>query len=124
MDIRKIRRTGTFNISIRQAENYKKGRVLLAGDAAHCHSPVGGRGMNLGIDDAVAAAEAIINGTTDGYSDARHVIGARILRMSERARRTITSRNMLTKLLTRQMLFLLGHSEIMQGKVLKQMTSL
>jgi 2-polyprenyl-6-methoxyphenol hydroxylase-like FAD-dependent oxidoreductase len=43
LNFKGIRRTGVFDISIRQADTYKKGRVLLAGDAAHCHSPVGGR---------------------------------------------------------------------------------
>lgn len=124
LDIRNVRRTGTFNIAIRQAETYKKGRVLLTGDAAHCHSPVGGRGMNLGIDDAVAAAKAIINGTTDEYSDARHAIGAKVLQISERLRKIITSRNIFTWLLTKLFMFLLGRSQFMQQKMLKQLTTL
>ncbi|WP_196223442.1 NAD(P)/FAD-dependent oxidoreductase [Roseibium sp. RKSG952] len=86
-----IRRTATFTISVRQAESYVRGRVLLAGDAAHCHSPVGGRGMNLGIADAVAAGKAIAEGTVPEYSDARHREGKRILQKTEAARKLITS---------------------------------
>jgi 2-polyprenyl-6-methoxyphenol hydroxylase-like FAD-dependent oxidoreductase len=80
------------------------GHILLAGDAAHAHSPVGGQGMNLGICDAVAAAHAIsahvkatkfnenlndngISAETDlilqRYSTSRHAIGNKIVRMTK-----------------------------------------
>jgi 2-polyprenyl-6-methoxyphenol hydroxylase-like FAD-dependent oxidoreductase len=91
ISIAKVRRTGTFTISVRQAETYIKGRVLLAGDAAHCHSPMGGKGMNLGIADAAAAAEAILNGTTGDYSQARHAVGTRVMKNTEVGRRMVTS---------------------------------
>jgi 2-polyprenyl-6-methoxyphenol hydroxylase-like FAD-dependent oxidoreductase len=93
LEIDNVRRTGTFRISIRQAETYRKGRVLLAGDAAHCHSPVGGKGMNLGMADAVSAARAIINDQVDEYSEERHRIGVVILRMTEAARVMAMSNN-------------------------------
>lgn len=124
LNIQNIRRTGTFNISIRQAITYKKRSVLLAGDAAHCHSPVGGRGMNLGIDDAVAAAKAIIEGMTDQYSDIRHTIGKRVLIDSENARKTIMSTNCLTQLTTKGVLALIGHSDVLQKMFLKKLTTL
>ena len=43
--------TSSFRIQRRLAETYRRGRVLLAGDAAHIHSPLGGQGMNTGIGD-------------------------------------------------------------------------
>jgi 2-polyprenyl-6-methoxyphenol hydroxylase-like FAD-dependent oxidoreductase len=67
--------------------------VLLAGDAAHCHSPVGGRGMNLGIADAADLAERIAAGTTEGYSRARHAAGAEVMAFSERGRKALQSTN-------------------------------
>ncbi|NIK55415.1 FAD-dependent oxidoreductase [Kribbella shirazensis] len=48
-----------FRIHERVADNYRAGRVLLAGDAAHTHSPAGGQGMNLGLRDAVTLANAL-----------------------------------------------------------------
>ncbi|GAB2681074.1 FAD-dependent oxidoreductase [Kribbella swartbergensis] len=48
-----------FRIHERVAENYRAGRVLLAGDAAHTHSPAGGQGMNLGLRDAITLADAL-----------------------------------------------------------------
>jgi 2-polyprenyl-6-methoxyphenol hydroxylase-like FAD-dependent oxidoreductase len=48
-----------FRIHERVADGYRSGRVLLAGDAAHTHSPAGGQGMNLGLRDAVALADAL-----------------------------------------------------------------
>ncbi|MCF6467032.1 FAD-dependent oxidoreductase [Nonomuraea sp. MG754425] len=48
-----------FRVHHRIADTYRRGRVLLAGDAAHVHSPAGGQGMNLGIDDAVHLGETL-----------------------------------------------------------------
>ncbi|MER7504162.1 FAD-dependent monooxygenase [Nonomuraea pusilla] len=48
-----------FRVHHRIADTYRQGRILLAGDAAHVHSPAGGQGMNLGIDDAVHLGEVL-----------------------------------------------------------------
>src|SRR5215204_2499031 len=55
-----------FRIHERVADRYRAGRVLLAGDAAHTHSPAGGQGMNLGLRDAVTLADALSAALTDG----------------------------------------------------------
>ncbi|MEJ0100248.1 MAG: FAD-dependent monooxygenase [Pseudomonadota bacterium] len=70
-----------------QATTYRKGRVLLAGDAAHIHSPLGGQGLNLGLGDAMNLGwklAATIRGDApagllDSYTTERHPVGARIL---------------------------------------------
>ncbi|MGX4768866.1 FAD-dependent monooxygenase [Bradyrhizobium guangdongense] len=70
-----------------QASCYRKGRVLLAGDAAHIHSPLGGQGLNLGLGDAMNVGwklAATIRGDApagllDSYADERQPVGARIL---------------------------------------------
>jgi 2-polyprenyl-6-methoxyphenol hydroxylase-like FAD-dependent oxidoreductase len=77
-----------FTDTTRQAESYRKGRVLLAGDAAHVHSPVGGQGLNTGVQDAVnlgwklaQVAKGISpDALLDSYHDERHPVGARVLR--------------------------------------------
>jgi 3-(3-hydroxy-phenyl)propionate hydroxylase len=77
-----------FTDMTRQAATYRKGRVLLAGDAAHVHSPVGGQGLNTGVQDAVNLGwklAQVVKQTSpesllDTYHAERHPIGARVLR--------------------------------------------
>ena len=57
-----------FHVTDRQAEHYRIGSVFLAGDASHIHSPVGGQGMNTGIQDAANLAwklAAVARGADD-----------------------------------------------------------
>lgn len=75
-----------FHCDERQVEQYRHGRVFLAGDAAHVHSPMGGQGMNTGIQDAANLAwklDAVLGGADDrlldSYHDERHPIGKRVL---------------------------------------------
>src|SRR5215218_11199466 len=77
-----------FTDMARQAAAYRKGRVLLAGDAAHVHSPVGGQGLNTGVQDAVNLGwklAQVVNRTSpdsllDTYHAERHPVAARVLR--------------------------------------------
>ena len=77
-----------FTDMTRQAADYRKGRVLLAGDAAHVHSPVGGQGLNTGVQDAVNLGwklAQVVRGVApdsllDTYRDERHPVAARMLR--------------------------------------------
>ncbi|MBX4941211.1 FAD-dependent monooxygenase [Rhizobium binae] len=77
-----------FTDMSRQAETYRKGRVLLAGDAAHVHSPVGGQGLNTGVQDAVNLGwklAQVVKGMSpeallDTYHAERHPVAARVLR--------------------------------------------
>ncbi len=77
-----------FTDTTRQAATYRERRVLLAGDAAHIHSPVGGQGLNTGVQDAVNLGwklAQVVQGTAperllDTYQAERHPIAARVLR--------------------------------------------
>jgi len=99
LNVTNIRRAGEFKISIRQAAQYSVGRVFLVGDAAHCHSPVGGRGMNLGIADGAELARRMVEGGLEGYGEARHKVGKEIIAGSEALRKVMTSRNPVTRFL-------------------------
>ncbi|MEP2944797.1 MAG: FAD-dependent monooxygenase [Lentilitoribacter sp.] len=93
IDIINVRREGSFTISVRIAETYSKGNVHLAGDAAHAHSPVGGRGMNLGIADASELARRLIDGEMAGYTQSRHAEALEAREITERGRLMSTGPN-------------------------------
>ena len=77
-----------FTDMTRQAAAYRNRRVLLAGDAAHVHPPIGGQGLNIGLQDAVNLGwklAQVVKGSSpenllDTYHDERHPIAARVLR--------------------------------------------
>lgn len=76
-----------FTDATRQLEHYRAGRVLFAGDAAHIHPPLGGQGLNLGIQDAVnlgwklaaTVQDRAPDGLLDSYHAERHPVGAQVL---------------------------------------------
>ncbi|MBV9888079.1 MAG: FAD-dependent monooxygenase [Acidobacteria bacterium] len=86
--LRKADYISRFTDMTRQAVSYRDRRVFLAGDAAHVHSPVGGQGLNLGVQDSVNLGwklAQVIHGTSpeillDTYHSERHPVGARVLR--------------------------------------------
>jgi 2-polyprenyl-6-methoxyphenol hydroxylase-like FAD-dependent oxidoreductase len=96
-----------FHSDERQAPTYRKGRVLLAGDAAHVHSPAGGLGMNTGLQDAanlgwkLAAALRLPDGAgaavLDSYEAERHPVGKQVLRVSGGILRAATNRGPVAK---------------------------
>ena len=80
-------RISHFTDVSRQAVEYRKSRVLLAGDAAHIHAPLGGQGLNTGVQDAVNLGwklARVVKGESpdsllDTYHAERHPVGARVL---------------------------------------------
>lgn len=108
MNVTRIRRSGAFTISVRQVTAYAVGRVYLAGDAAHCHSPAGGRGMNLGIADAADLAGRLIDGDIGGYHAARHAEGAHVLSFSEGLRKAVQSKSPLRRAVMSQVMKLIA----------------
>lgn len=89
-----------FYVNDRQANLYRKGSVFLAGDASHIHSPVGGQGMNTGMQDAAnlawklaAVARGAEDRLLDSYQEERAMVGEALLRFTERGLRLATSSN-------------------------------
>ena len=90
-----------FRINERKVSDYRSGRVFVAGDAAHVHSPAGGQGMNTGMQDAFnlawklalvcrgEAAETLL----DSYSAERSAVGDQVLKAAGRLTMVATMRN-------------------------------
>jgi pentachlorophenol monooxygenase len=94
-----VRWQSRFHSDERQVPQYRTGRVFLAGDAAHVHSPAGGQGMNTGIQDAVNLGwklAAVLGGADesllDTYQSERHPVGRLVLRSSGATMRMMTVR--------------------------------
>ncbi|MCC6930108.1 MAG: FAD-dependent monooxygenase [Gemmatimonadaceae bacterium] len=103
-----------FTDMSRQAATYRNARVLLAGDAAHIHSPIGGQGLSLGVQDAVNLGwklAQVIKGSSpdtllDSYNAERHPVGARVLKatmaqvaLHREDARTVAARDIIGELL-------------------------
>ena len=91
----------TFRTHRRKTAHYRNGRVFVAGDAAHIHSPAGGQGMNTGIQDAHNLAWKLALVTTgaaaptllDSFEAERHAVAQQVLRTSDAMLRMATTRN-------------------------------
>lgn len=110
--------TSAFRINERQVERYRSGRVFLAGDAAHVHSPAGGQGMNTGMQDAINLAwklALVIRGLStapallDSYDPERRAVGAGVIAASGRLTRMATIQNPLARRIRNALMqFVLG----------------
>jgi 2-polyprenyl-6-methoxyphenol hydroxylase-like FAD-dependent oxidoreductase len=106
-----------FHSDERQAPNYRSGRVFLAGDAAHCHSPAGGQGMNTGLQDAANLGwklAAAVQGWApdallDTYQTERHPVGKSVLRSSGALVRLALARSAPTRAVRGALTSVAGH---------------
>jgi hypothetical protein len=114
----------SFQLHHRQATQYRAGRIFLAGDAAHVHSPAGAQGMNTGIQDAwnlgwklaLVARGAADPSLLDTYHTERWPIGRFVLRFTDRAFTIVTSTNPLVGVLRRRIAPLLAPLVLRWGK--------
>jgi 2-polyprenyl-6-methoxyphenol hydroxylase-like FAD-dependent oxidoreductase len=97
--VEEIAWSSRFRVHHRIVDRYRAGRILLAGDAAHVHSPAGGQGMNTGIQDAVAlgrALTAVVRGAKesrlDEYDRVRRPVAQKVVAFTDRMTRMATLR--------------------------------
>lgn len=109
-----------FRIHRRSVPQYRVGRVFVAGDAAHIHSPVGGQGMNTGLQDVYNLSwklALVINGDADEklldtYQEERHPVGQELLKGTDIATKVAVMRNPLAKQLRNHVMSFLSQQEI------------
>ena len=117
-----------FRIHRRIVPRYREGRVFLAGDAAHIHSPVGGQGMNTGIQDAhnlgwklaLVASGAASASLLDSYDTERRPIAASTLQSTDLATKVITLRNPVAREIRNRLAGILSGLEVVQSRMLAQ----
>jgi 2-polyprenyl-6-methoxyphenol hydroxylase-like FAD-dependent oxidoreductase len=131
-ELAEVHWTSGFRIHRRIAGRFRVGRCLLAGDAAHIHSPVGGQGMNTGIHDASNlgwklalvlgghATEALL----DSYEAERRPVALDVLKGSDRFTRAITLRHPLAAGLRNALMGIVGEFEFVRRKVARALSEL
>ncbi|KAF0539133.1 FAD binding domain-containing protein [Gigaspora margarita] len=108
-----------FKINERIVNRYRTGRVFIAGDAAHCHSPLGGQGMNLGIQDAhnlafklalvIRDQAADVNKLLDSYEHERYPVGKNVIEGTGFATKMVTGNDYITSFLRTRIAPILFH---------------
>jgi len=124
IQVHKVEWESQFRISHRQVETYQKGPVFLAGDAAHIHSPAGGRGMNLGIEDAAWLAYLIERGETKTYTERRHPIAKKVIAEVDTMTRFISSDGTIATFLRHTIFPFIAARRFAQKKALAQISGL
>ena len=121
-----------FKIHRRQSTSYRVGRVFLAGDAAHIHSPAGGQGMNTGLQDAYNLAwklALMLKGIVrpailDSYSAERHAVGRSVLKSTDAMTRFMVVRNPVAIGIRNRIAAFLSSTEMFRSLVPRTMAEL
>jgi 2-polyprenyl-6-methoxyphenol hydroxylase-like FAD-dependent oxidoreductase len=114
--VRDIVWSSRFHVHHRVAKTFRKGNLLLAGDAAHVHSPAGGQGMNTGIQDAMSLGGAIASalsagnqGAFDEWALMRRRVAKRVVSMTDRMTRAATIDSRTGQAIRNAVVQLVGH---------------
>jgi 2-polyprenyl-6-methoxyphenol hydroxylase-like FAD-dependent oxidoreductase len=122
-----------FRVNERMVADYRKGRVFLAGDAAHIHSPAGGQGMNTGIQDACNLAWKLalasrgigLHGPLlDSYGEERRAVGEMVLKNAARLTHVALVKNPLGQVVRNNIVSLLGELKPVQRRLAAQLAEL
>ncbi|MGE0845910.1 MAG: FAD-dependent oxidoreductase [Flavobacteriaceae bacterium] len=122
--VRRVLRSDTFELPIKQAASYAQPGLFLGGDAAHVHSPIGARGMNLGIEDAASFARRYVDGTLEGYEAERRPVGRQWIAFSERVLAAAQTRNPLAVAARNAAIRLVGALPPLQRIMLKRVAGI
>ncbi len=121
-----------FRIHERKVSDYRRGRVFLAGDAAHIHSPAGGQGMNTGMQDAwnLAWKLALVHkglarsSLLDSYSIERSAVGEMVLRNATRLTKVATLRNPIGQFFRNRIVQMVGHLSAFRRTFARDLTEM
>ena len=121
-----------FKLHHRMVDRYGKGRVFLSGDAAHIHSPMGGQGMNTGIQDAYNLAwkmVLVLKGESpvtilDSYNTERHKIGKEVVDLTDTATKMATIHNPVLSVIRNKMVGVLSKIDPVQRKIVNLLTQI
>jgi 2-polyprenyl-6-methoxyphenol hydroxylase-like FAD-dependent oxidoreductase len=120
-----------FHLEHRVAKVLRQGRVLLAGDAAHVHSPAGGQGMNTGIQDAISLAQALHEAVLRGndaalnqWQEKRLAIAHSVVTMTDRMTKIATASSSGMKLLRNAIISIVGQIPFAQHAIAEKLSEL
>lgn len=121
-----------FKLHHRMVDRYGYGRVFLAGDAAHIHSPMGGQGMNTGIQDSYNLAwkmALVLEGSSpetilDSYNTERHKVGKEVVDLTDTATKMATIHNPVLSAIRNKMIGVLSKIDPVQHKIVNTLTQI
>ena len=113
-----------FQISHRMNERMMLGNAYFAGDAAHIHSPMGARGMNLGLEDAWVFSRLVQSGRMESYERLRKDCDSQVVKRVEVLSRTILAESFAARLTRRVFLSSVAHLPFIRNKFLTAVTGL
>jgi 2-polyprenyl-6-methoxyphenol hydroxylase-like FAD-dependent oxidoreductase len=121
-----------FQVHHRVADLYRQGPLLLAGDAAHVHSPAGGQGMNTGIQDAVDLGQALVDvlhkrlpdNSLDAYQQRRRPVAQGVVTLTDRATRVATLTHPAARTARNTLIRFIGRLPSVQLRIAQQLAEL
>jgi 2-polyprenyl-6-methoxyphenol hydroxylase-like FAD-dependent oxidoreductase len=120
-----------FHIEHRVARSLRRGNVLIAGDAAHVHSPAGGQGMNTGIQDAVSLATALAQqksgadaGALDKWEAKRMEVARDVVSLTDKMTKVATFSSPVGRMLRNAVIGLAGYSSAARHKIAEKLAEL
>ncbi len=131
VSIRRMLWSSRFHIQHRVVKNMRRGNILLAGDAAHIHSPAGGQGMNTGIQDAVSLAAALHSTLASGndaplnaWQEKRLKIAHSVVEMTDRMTKLATSSSAAVQMLRNVAVEIIGNIPFAQHALAQSLSEL